>query len=210
MQCTCDLVRGQLSEGSWRFCIDVQIHYKISKIIEFAMVHVTVVVLHTCILTMCGATIQRQWYQSGATIFITNAVAICDYFTLYAVGPVVESNMTLTCNTRAAFDSRFKLSFNVSLGLPSRIICTRTISTTDIIYSGRGFVSGVEYEVIRPLYASTSQSEITRVSFQETFHADVKYSCTVYVEGRTNIASATNYAIDLLGSATSTVVVAGE
>ena len=50
-----------------------------------------------------------------------------------------------------------------------------------IIHSGRGFASEVEYEVIRPLYASTSQSEITRVSFEEVFEAI--YSCTVYVEG---------------------------
>ena len=79
-------------------------------------------------------------------------------------GPVVESTMTLTLlTTRAAFDSRFRLSFNVSLGLPSRIICTRYGS---IIHSGRGFVSGVEYEVIRPQYASTSQSEIIRVLSQ--------------------------------------------
>ena len=99
----------------------------------------------------------------------------CDYFTLYTGGPVVESTMTLTLlTTRAAFDSWFRLSFNVSFGLPSCIICTRYGS---IIHSGRGFVSRVEYEVIRPLYASTSQSEITRVSFEEEFEAT--YSCTV-------------------------------
>ena len=37
-----------------------------------------------------------------------------------------------------------------------------------------------------------------------------QYSCTVYVEGRTNITSATSYNFDPLGSATSIVTVTGE
>ena len=103
----------------------------------------------------------------------------------------------------------FSISFNVSLGLPSRITCTRDGTT---IHSGRGFVSGVHYEVVRPLYVSTSQPEITRVSFEELTRPRMgaTYSCTVYVEGRRNIASATSYEFDQLGSATSTVAVTGE
>ena len=102
---------------------------------------------------------------------------------------------------------QFRLSFNVSLGLPSRITCTCDGTT---IHSGRGFVSGVNYEVVRPLYVSTSQPEITRVSFEQTRpRVGATYSCTVYVEGRINIASGT-YNFDQLGSATSTVTVTGE
>ena len=98
---------------------------------------------------------------------------------------------------------------DVSLGLPSRITCTRGGTT---IHSGRGIVSGVNYKVVRPLYASTSQPEITRVTFEELTRPRVgaTYSCSVYVEGRTNIASATSYDFDQLGSATSNVTVTGE
>ena len=103
---------------------------------------------------------------------------------------------------------QFRLSFDVSLGLPSRIICTCDGTT---IHSGRGFVSGVNYEVVRPLYVSISQPEITRVSFEQTRpRVGATYSCTVYAEGRTNITSATSYDFDQLGSATSTASVTSE
>ena len=119
--------------------------------------------------------------------------------------------MTLTLlHTRDVGGSNvnFSLSFNVSRGLPSRITCTRDGTT---IHSGRGFVSGVNYEVVRPLYVSTSQPEITRVSFEEARpRMGATYSCTVFVEGRTNIASTTSYNFDVLGNATSTVTVTGE
>ena len=125
-------------------------------------------------------------------------------------GPVVESNMTLTLLHRRDVgpNVQFRLSFNVSLGLPSRITCTRGGNT---IHNGRGFVSGVNYEVVRPLYVSTSQPEITRVSFEEARPRVVAtYSCTVYVEGRINITSATSYYFDEIGNATSTATVSGE
>ena len=134
------------------------------------------------------------------------------YISFNTAGPVLESTMTLTLlHTRDVGGSNvnFSLSFNVSLGLPSRITCTRDNTT---IYSGRGIVSGVNYEVVRPLYISTSQPEITRVSFEELIRPrqGATYSCTVYVEGCTNIESATSYYYDQLGSATSNVTVTGE
>ena len=120
--------------------------------------------------------------------------------------------MTLTLlHTRDVGGSNvnFSLSFNVSQGLPSRITCTRNGAT---IHNGRGFVSGVNYDVVRPLYVNTSQPEITHVSFEELTRPrmEATYSCTVYVEGRINIASATGYNFDQLGSATSNVTVTGE
>ena len=130
-------------------------------------------------------------------------------FTLHAAGPVVEFTMTLTfLHTRDVGPNvNFRLSFNVSLGLPSRITCTRDSTT---IRNGRGFVSGVNYEVIRPLYVNISQPEVTCVSFEETRpRVGVTYACTVYVEGRVNIASGI-YDFDQLGSATSTATVTGE
>ena len=116
--------------------------------------------------------------------------------------------MTLTLLHARDFglNVNFSLSFNVSRGLPSRITCTRDGTT---IHDGRGFISGVNYEVIRPLYINTSQPEITRVSFeQKRPRVGATYSCTVYVEGRTNIASGI-YNFDQLGSATSTATVTG-
>ena len=137
-------------------------------------------------------------------------IIIISFTSYYTAGPVVESNMTLTLlHTRDVGPNvQFQLSFNVSQGLPSRITCTRDGTT---IHSGRGFVSGVNYEVVRPLYVSTSQPEITRVLFKETqSRVGATYSCAVYVEGRINIASATSYDYDVLGSATSAVTVTGE
>ena len=127
-------------------------------------------------------------------------------------GPVVQSNMTLTLlHTRDVGGSnvQFRLSFDVSRGLPSRITCTRDGTT---IISGRGFVSGVNYEIVRPLYVNTSQPELIRVSFAQTrSRVGATYTCIVFVEGRTNIASATNYDFDQLGSATTTTAtVTGE
>ena len=75
----------------------------------------------------------------------------------------------------------------------------------------RGFALGVSYNVVRPLYVSTSQPEITRISFEVTQpRVGVVYTCTVYVEGRTNITSNNSYNYEQLGSATSTATVTGE
>ena len=134
-------------------------------------------------------------------------------YSLNTAGPVVDSTMTFTLlHTRddvtVGFNVSFRLSFNVSLGLPSCMTCTRDSTT---IHIGRGFILGVNYEVVRPLYVSTSQQEITRVSFEETRpRVAATYNCTVYVEGRKNIASATSYDFDMLGSATTTATVTGE
>ena len=143
-------------------------------------------------------------------MLITNTVNNIVIISLYTAGPLVDFTMTLTLlHTRDVGPNvQFRLSFNVSQGLPSRITCTRGGTT---IHIGRGFVSGVNYEVVRPLYVNTSQPEITRVSFEQTRpRVGATYTCTVYVEGRINIASATQYNFDQLGSATSTAIVTGE
>ena len=104
-------------------------------------------------------------------------------------------------------DIMFRLSFNISFGLPSRIQCTRDSSP---ILSGRGIVSGVDYEVIRSQYISSSQPDMTRLSFNQTRpRIGATYQCTVTVEGRRNIASG-NYDFDVLGSGTSSITVTGE
>ena len=81
---------------------------------------------------------------------------------------------------------QFRLSFNISFGLPSRISCT--------LYNERGLVPRVNYEVIRPLYTSSSLPDVTHVSFEQTqTRTGVTYTCIVHVEGCRNIASASGY-----------------
>ena len=109
----------------------------------------------------------------------------------------------------------FKLSFNISFGLPSLIQCTRD-STAILLDSNQdGIASGVHYEVIRSQYISSSQPDMTRLSFTQTQpRIGVTYSCTVTVRGRRNIVPNNNifinYANDELGSGMSTATVTGE
>ena len=130
---------------------------------------------------------------------------------MHAAGPTVDSTMTLSIlsSRDADPDIMFRLSFNISFGLPSVIQCTRD---STVILEGRGIVSGVHYEVIRSQYISSSLPDMTRLSFTQTQpRTETAYSCTVTVEGRrnVNIASGT-YAYDPLGSETSTATVTGE
>ena len=128
---------------------------------------------------------------------------------MHAAGPIVDSTMTLSIFSSRDADPNimFRVSFNISFGLPSHIQCTRDGSN---IYSGRGIVSGVDYEVIRSQYISSSQPDMTRLSFNQTRpRIAATYQCTVTVEGRRNIASGT-YNFDALGSGTSSITVTGE
>ena len=86
---------------------------------------------------------------------------------MHAAGPIVDSTMTLSILSSRDADPNimFRLSFNISFGPPSRIQCTRDSSN---ILSGRGIVSGVDYEVIRSQYISSSQPDMTRLSFNQT------------------------------------------
>ena len=133
---------------------------------------------------------------------------------MHAAGPIVDSTMTLSIlsSRDADPDIIFRLSFNISFGLPSLIQCTgfvpRFFDNID-----DGIVSGVDYEVIRSQYISSSQPDMTRLSFNQTRpRIGATYQCTVNVEGRRNIASGStgNYDYDKLGSATSSITVTGE
>ena len=130
---------------------------------------------------------------------------------MHAAGPIVDSTMTLSILSSRDADPNimFRLSFNISFGLPSRIQCTRDSSA---ILSGRGIVSGVDYEVIRSQYISSSQPDMTRLSFNQTRpRIAATYQCTVTVEGRQNVfLGLNNYQIDVLGSGTSSITVTGE
>ena len=127
-----------------------------------------------------------------------------------ASGLIVNSTMTISLlNTRdEGPDVHFRLSFGVFFGLPSFISCTRNTTT---IYSGGGIDSGVNYEVVRPLYTSSSVPQVD-VSFEETqtrTGAPYVYSCALKVIGQRNIASGLSH-FDVLSRATSTVTVTGE
>ena len=104
----------------------------------------------------------------------------------------------------------FYLSFILSFGPPSEIQCNRDGSN---ILSGRGIVSGVDYEVIRPQYINSSQPDMTRLSFNQTRpRIGATYQCAVTVEGRSNIASGStgSYDFDELGIGTASITVTGE
>ena len=132
------------------------------------------------------------------------------YFFYYTAGPTVDSNMTMSIlsSRNAAPNITFKLSFNMSFGLPSLIDCTRD---NDNILKGRG-ISGVHYEVIRSQYISSSLLDMTHLSFTQTRpRMETTYSCTVTVEGRRSIAyTSGTYRHDVLGSRTSSVTVNGK
>ena len=128
------------------------------------------------------------------------------YVFVHADGPKVDTTMTLSILSSRDADSNimFRLSFKISFGLPSRIQCTRDSSN---LLSGRGIVSGVDYEVIRSQYISSSQPDMTRLSLNQTRpRVGATYLCTVTAEGR---ASGT-YNHDVLGSGTSSITVTGE
>ena len=131
---------------------------------------------------------------------------------MHAAGPIVDSTMTLSILSSRDADPNimFRLSFNISFGPPSRIQCTRDSSN---ILSGRGIVSGVDYEVIRSQYISSSQPDMTRLSFNQTRpRIGATYQCTVTVEGRRNIVNGStgSYNFDVLGNGTSSITVTGE
>ena len=136
---------------------------------------------------------------------------------MHAAGPIVDSTMTLSILSSRDADPNimFRLSFNISFGPPSHIQCSRGGNTMlgGTHGLGRGIVSGVDYEVIRSRYISSSQPDMTRLSFNQTRPGiGATYQCTVTVEGRRNVASGSTgiYDFDILGSGTSSITVTGE
>ena len=102
----------------------------------------------------------------------------------------------------------YSLSFTVSFGPPSRIKCTRD---SNVLLNNRGPDSRLTREVIRSRYISSAQPDMTRVTVRPNPQPRVgaTYNCTVFVEGRTNIASG-GYDYVQMSSGSSTVTVTGE
>ena len=88
----------------------------------------------------------------------------------------------------------FTLSFNVTFGPPSRVLCYR--NNHQVAFFNQRNDPNLSREVIRSQYVSSSQPDITRVSVKlEQQRVEEMYRCGVTVEGRTGIASGT-YAHD--------------
>ena len=101
----------------------------------------------------------------------------------------------------------YSLSFTVSYGPPSRVRCTRASS---VLLNNRGLDPRITRDVIRSRYISSTQPDMTRVTVRPDPQPRLggMFNCTVFVEGRTNIASGTYDFVDK-GSRSSTVTVTG-
>ena len=104
----------------------------------------------------------------------------------------------------------FTLSFNVTFGPPSRVLCYHS-SDSKAFFNSRDHPN-LSREVIRSQYAD-SQPDITHVTVKvdQPIREGRMYRCEVVVEGRVGIVSGTLYAHDTKGSIRSTnVTVTGE
>ena len=100
------------------------------------------------------------------------------------------------------------LSFTVTFGPPSRLTCNR--DSVQLIFI-RGPNPLITREVIRSQYINSTHPDMSRVTVNLDSQPRVgaTYICTVTVEGRTGIASA-SYKHDVKGSGSSIVMVTGE
>ena len=123
-------------------------------------------------------------------------------------GPVVDANMTLSLLS-SSDDSNitFTLSFNVSHGPPSRIICT---SNNTVVINTSDPLPNVVRKVIRSHYVNSSQPDMTRVIVTLSASREERtYTCNVTVEGCVNISGG-RFNIDPKGNRTSTVSITGK
>ena len=89
-------------------------------------------------------------------------------------------------SSRAADNSMFqaKLTFNVSNGPPSKVVCTYQHGT-----SSESTISSfqIHREVIRAHYVNSSLPDVTRIVLELNTRRQGTYRCTVTVEGRSGI-----------------------
>ena len=121
-----------------------------------------------------------NWQQ-----LVAYGVVHCFYL-LSLGGPMVDSTMILSLLSLRDADPNlmFTLSFNISFGPPSRIICyLNNQRFTD--GAGRLPQPGVlGCEVNRSHYVNSSQPNVTRVTVTRTQRVGWSYRCDVTVEGR--------------------------
>ena len=104
----------------------------------------------------------------------------------------------------------FTLSFNVTFGPPSHVLCYNNKQTA-AFFNMRGDGPNLSRKVIRSQYVSSSQPDMTRVTVKvvQPIRENRAYLCEVTVEGRVNIASGV-YAHDPKNTTTTNVTVTGE
>ena len=99
-------------------------------------------------------------------------------------------------------------SFTVSFGPPSRIQCSNGLAQ---VVSVRGLRPDVVYDVIRSHYINSSLPDMTRVTVRLPPQPKEgrTFTCTVTVEGRTNIASGDYARVAMGTSRSSTTTITG-
>ena len=117
-------------------------------------------------------------------------------------------SLSLLSSRDADPNIEYSLSFNVSFGPPSRIVCHQN----NIIFINRrdpGLL--LTREVIRSRYINSTLPDMTRVTVRPGPQPRVgaTYTCTVTVESRINIASG-SYNFDNKGMGSTTVIVTGK
>ena len=127
-------------------------------------------------------------------------------------GPTVEPTMRVFILSSRDTDPNvvFTLSFNVTFGPPSRLLCYHS-SASSAFFNSRDDPN-LSREVIRSQYTS-SQPDMTSVTVKvdQPIREGRMYRCEVYVEGRVGIVSGITYAHNTKGSIRSTnVTVTGE
>ena len=129
--------------------------------------------------------------------------------TLSKAGPIVEPTMKLTIHSPRDANPNVTLSFSftVSFGPPSRIQCSNGLAQ---VVSVRGLQSDVVYDVIRSHYINSSLPDMTHVTVRLPPQPRVgrTFTCTVTVEGRTNIASGHFFPVTM-GNTSSTTTITG-
>ena len=102
----------------------------------------------------------------------------------------------------------FTLSFNVTFGPPSRVLCYRN-NQPNAFFNKRDDPN-LSREVIRSQYVNSSQPDMTRVTVKvvQSIREKRTYICQVNVEGRMNIVSG-SYDFLEKGDGTTTVSVIG-
>ena len=119
---------------------------------------------------------------------------------LYIAGPVVNQMELHLLSSRAADNSIFqaKLTFNVSNGPPSKVVCTYKHGT-----SSESTISSfqIHRELIRAHYADGALPDMTRIVLEQTIvRRQGVYKCTVTVEGRSGIQPSNTYTRVTMGT----------
>ena len=118
-------------------------------------------------------------------------------------------SLSLLSSRDADPNIEYSLSFNVSFGPPSRIVCHQNKTIKFIDRRDPGLQ--LSREVIRSRYINSTLPDMTRVTVRPGPQPRVgaTYICTVTVESRINIASG-NYNFDDKGIGSTTVTVTGK